>query len=868
MIRMVSDMLRADPDRGGTSSGGSSGGIDDDAENDAWLALQLLMEQNPDYRQIDANHFVGSDGRIRMIVRGADGKPKFGEKWTAADSQRFLKSAGVSAPSSGGSSGGGGGGGGSTTDDPRYWENKREELDLEWAQLDQDERQEAERLAFQYQQAGMDAETARRQALAQLIQNRNDNSVNLARTSGEIAAQAAQFAANPRDAIAELQYRNATEAGPAFGSIGNTEFGGYTSKLDDKFQQMFGGVAGDLSRAREFVGSIPPTEFFGAETRTQLGLPLLPQQEMAGFSPPNPLDGLVQKLQGMAPQDQEAFRRYTDPQYREQQTRIEDAYAKDPVAAQEFFRKIAEMNGGVPAPAAEDGINMNIHEPAAVVGMSGKVYATMAENDPEQLRVIPLPSVKKRNAEREKREKERQKSGASVRDGDAFHAARKQFLEETQGAQRMSKGGQMNFGADLTDAWGGNSQPPPMFRDTRWQPRPPLGGWNRRQPPRWRRPRPPVGMPIPRPPVGELPPRSPWMPGPIDPMPRPPRDGPPKLPPRFPKPPRNAPPDFPPEVGPMPRPPGQFPKPGVPDLQFPNTPPEDYLGRSAQIWDVIHLAPDPAEAWKKLSTNDQMIYLKYYDQNSGNGAAKGWRPPGMMTIPREEWDRAQPMGPLADSRDQFLAQTAGVPRMAGGGTVTIDSKGRVTSPNPFGKEVKGLTGPIGVGYKRGPNGEKIYQRASTYTKKGKLAGVGIAQYLRAGGKLNLGGRKRGGGGGGITPGVAPKRGPGGFQGVVPGTAGSGSSGGTNPVVNDFMGNIRQQLATLGAPTPGGQSLPDPRMLADGVYSRLETDPVLKAYIEAAFSRAGIDPATLWNTAKQYRPTGLNTGGGIPSVRFM
>lgn len=53
--------------------------------------------------------------------------------------------------------------------------------------------------------------------------------------------------------------------------------------------------------------------------------------------------------------------------------------------------------------------------------------------------------------------------------------------------------------------------------------------------------------------------------------------------------------------------------------------------------------------------------------------------------------------------------------------------------NPFGKEIKGLTGPIGVSKK----GKK-----ETYTKKGQLTGYGIAQKLRAGHKLKLGKRKK------------------------------------------------------------------------------------------------------------------------------
>ena len=77
---------------------------------------------------------------------------------------------GVNAPA-------GAGGGYQVTEDPRYWQ-------LQYDQLAED-----------LQKAGMTAENARRQALATLIDSRNTNSAALARTSGDIAKTAADFAA-------------------------------------------------------------------------------------------------------------------------------------------------------------------------------------------------------------------------------------------------------------------------------------------------------------------------------------------------------------------------------------------------------------------------------------------------------------------------------------------------------------------------------------------------------------------------------------------------------------------------------------------------------------------------------------------------
>lgn len=187
--------------------------------------------------------------------------------------------------------------------------------------------------------------------------------------------------------------------------------------------------------------------------------------------------------------------------------------------------------------------------------------------------------------------------------------------------------------------------------------------------------------------------------------------------------------------------------------------------------------------------------------------------------------------------------------MATGGTAYV---------NPYGPEIPGLTGGIGEG--RDP-------RTGEVARRGPGTGYDIAQKIRAGRKFRVGG------GGGMRLPAGVKRGD-----MAPGTtrtpAGmparndTGLPGTNTPPPTDFMGNIRMQLARLGVTTPDGQTLPDPRMLANGALSRFETDPILQAYIEAAYSRLGIDPRTLLATAQQYRPTGLNTGGGVPALRFI
>jgi hypothetical protein len=168
-----------------------------------------------------------------------------------------------------------------------------------------------------------------------------------------------------------------------------TESAQYQTALDQKFQEIFGGVGGDLQRARGLIDAPLPQEYLAPGA----GQPGTPQPGLQ--APQSEFGGALEFLAGMR---------------------------DNPQKAQDFRKWVTAAAGGVPPPDAEDGINMNIHEPSMVVGsQSGRIYATLSEKDPEQLIVKPLPSV----VERKKQEKE---SG-------------KKFMKATQGAARMQGGG-------------------------------------------------------------------------------------------------------------------------------------------------------------------------------------------------------------------------------------------------------------------------------------------------------------------------------------------------------------------------------------------------------------------------------------------
>lgn len=333
--------------------------------------------------QLDEFHWVDpATGTVWELRAQTSGDPVV-VQLSDADSRRYLASIGAAGGGTGGSASSGGGGGAST--DPRYW-----------AELDRQFQLDVQRLQADLMNMGLDAETARQQALASLIANRNATAADVANISANVARTVAEFAANPRDAVAELIYRNQAAGGTPFGDLMNEGFGAYGKALADKAASIFQPVAQDIQQARVYRDAIPPVEFFGPETRQQLGLPVTAAQSLAGGgtsavvpaaaepAPVNPLQALVDRLHAMSPEEQEAFRRWTSPEYR-------------------MLQEQAITN-------SEGGLNINIKHPAVVIDtVTGQIISTIAEPDPvtgeaqpEQLIVKPLPSVVKRRKENER----------------------------------------------------------------------------------------------------------------------------------------------------------------------------------------------------------------------------------------------------------------------------------------------------------------------------------------------------------------------------------------------------------------------------------------------------------------------------------
>ena len=338
-------------------------------------------------RQINEYQWYdATTGLVYFYEPAADGSPSW-RRGTLAESKEALDVA------TGGSAGSGTR---LASDDPRYWAN----LDRQF-QLD------VQTLAAQMQNNGLDAESARQQALTTLIANRNNTALGVAQTSLSAAEAAAKFAANPRDAVAELIYRNQVGGVTPFGDIDNSAFGEYGKALAAKAASIFQPVSADLNAARTYRDAIPPVEYYGPEIRAQLGLPPTGAQSLIGgtgaASPAAatapalaPYPNIAANLQALPP----GALAPSLPRSRN-------------VAGAGGFRfagggsvKALDLDGifdsrqaeGYTPPSSEGGTNLNIHERAVIVGESGHVYGTLGEKRPdgtirsEQLIIKPLKS--------------------------------------------------------------------------------------------------------------------------------------------------------------------------------------------------------------------------------------------------------------------------------------------------------------------------------------------------------------------------------------------------------------------------------------------------------------------------------------------
>ena len=383
-------------------------------------ALPPALRQNG----IQLNEFEWYDPSTNLVYyyEPKDGAPAW-RKGTAGESKATLDAYG----------GGAGGGTRLVSDDERYWDIQYRQLENELLNM------------------GLDRDAARQQALATLIANRNNLAGNLAETSLSAAKTAAEFAANPRDAVAELLYRNQVGGTTPFGDLTNDYFGQYGKTLAEKAASIFSPVQADINQARLYRDAIPLQEFLG-----QSGQPTAAPAVGAALpavAPANGLQLLLDRLNSFSEQEKNDFRRYVT--------------GGQPVAmakggSLDFEPLFKRDQEGFSPSSSEGGTNLNIHERALIVGESGQVYATLGEKRPdgtirsENLQIKPLKSEVEKDKKLQEENKavveSQKKTLASFQLGGTVNATPDDFMEQLRqylGSLGGSGGGTGAFATPL-----------------------------------------------------------------------------------------------------------------------------------------------------------------------------------------------------------------------------------------------------------------------------------------------------------------------------------------------------------------------------------------------------------------------------------
>lgn len=257
------------------------------------------------------------------------------------------------------------------------------------------DREQAKRIADQ--QAANDAIvnqlTAQQNAIS-LYGQQMSAQASLAGTSANVATTAADWAANPRSAFG---YLNLVNSGLAGGSALPTNYAAtnqganaqYQGALQKQFQDIFGNVGNQLNQAWQNTQNAPPatqyqpwyegTDAYQSASPTAKAifqtLPIETQRAIAS----------------QTPDQAAAFQKYSQgvAQQQQQKQQTLDTWAGMTPDQQRY------VQGLTPPASMAGGGQMTINEPAKIVGSkTGNVYATLAEYQPEKIKISPLPKPK------------------------------------------------------------------------------------------------------------------------------------------------------------------------------------------------------------------------------------------------------------------------------------------------------------------------------------------------------------------------------------------------------------------------------------------------------------------------------------------
>jgi len=268
-----------------------------------------------------------------------------------------------------------------------------------------DEWQNAVREGDLGRQMAADAEIKRNNAeIARLNEQSNAISVyssqlssraSLANTAANVATTASEWAANPRNefALLKLQETGLTggSATPLNAASYNPEtMGAFGTALDQRFNDIFGGVGKQLADALAATNQVPVSAQPWYESDPNYGSLNPNQQAIArNYSPDE--RGQYQNFMNMTP----LAKSYVTGQggnVAPTAQQSQDVYAG---LSDEGKRYVQLMAGKVPPASMAGGGKMTVNEPTGLVGLlSKRLYATIAEKAPEQITITPMKEPK------------------------------------------------------------------------------------------------------------------------------------------------------------------------------------------------------------------------------------------------------------------------------------------------------------------------------------------------------------------------------------------------------------------------------------------------------------------------------------------
>ena len=212
----------------------------------------------------------------------------------------------------------------------------------------------------------------------------------LATTAANVATTASEWAANPRNefALLKLQETGLTggSATPLNAASYNPEtMGAFGTALDQRFNDIFGGVGKQLADALAATNQVPVGAQSWYESDPNYGSLNPNQQAIArNYSPEQ--RGDYQNFMNMTPLEK-SYVTGQGGNVAPTAQQSQDVYAGLSDEGKRYVQEVAKRG----TPSMAGGGKMTVNEPTGLVGLISKnLYATIAEDAPEQVTITPM----------------------------------------------------------------------------------------------------------------------------------------------------------------------------------------------------------------------------------------------------------------------------------------------------------------------------------------------------------------------------------------------------------------------------------------------------------------------------------------------